>query len=187
MVQEKVYGHTTRHRKSKKHLSSSVWFIAIALTAILGYLAGVYHFQIEAAIGPVFGYKAHSGTIDLSSVQQTYNKLAANFDGKLDTTKLIQGANRGLVDAAGDTYTIYMTPTESTDYNNNLNGNIGAGIGAEIGIKNGNITIIRTLSGNAAIKAGLQANDVILKVNDQSNSGWTVSYTHLTLPTNREV
>ncbi len=174
MVQEKVYRHSVKHRKVKKHLSSSVWFIAIALTAILGYVAGVYHFQIEAAIGPVFGYKAHSGSIDLSSVQQTYNKLAANFDGNLDITKLIQGANKGLVDAAGDEYTVYMTPTESTDYNNNLTGNIGAGIGAEIGVKNGNITIIRTLSGNAAIKAGLLANDVILKVNDQSTSGWTV-------------
>lgn len=176
MTQEKVKvsKHVIKHRRIKKHLSNSVWFIAIALTAGLGYVAGVYHYQIEAAIGPVFGYKAHSGSIDLSSVQQTYNKLSANFDGKLDTTKLIQGANKGLVDAAGDEYTVYMTPTESTDLNDSLTGNIGAGIGAEIGIKNGNVTIIRTLSGNAAIKAGLKANDVILKVNDQSTSGWTV-------------
>ncbi len=176
MVQKKVKEskHIVKHRRIKKHLSPSLWFIAIALTAALGYVAGVYHYQIEAAIGPVFGYKVHSGNIDLSSVQQTYNKLAANFDGNLDTTKLIQGANRGLVDAAGDTYTIYMSPQESKDYSDTLSGNIGAGIGAEIGIKNGNVTIIRTLSGNAAIKAGLQANDVIIKINDQSTSGLTV-------------
>ena len=176
MVQKKVKEskHIVKHRRIKKHLSPSLWFIAIALTAALGYVAGVYHYQIEAAIGPVFGYKVHSGNIDLSSVQQTYNKLAANFDGNLDTSKLIQGANRGLVDAAGDTYTIYMSPQESKDYSDTLSGNIGAGIGAEIGIKNGNVTIIRTLSGNAAIKAGLQANDVIIKINDQSTSGLTV-------------
>lgn len=176
MVQKKVKEskHVVKHRRIKKHLSSSVWFIAIAFTAALGYVAGVYHYQIEAAIGPVFGYKVHSGNIDLSSVQQTYNKLAANFDGNLDTNKLIQGANSGLVDAAGDTYTMYMDPQKAKDYNDTLSGNIGAGIGAEIGLKNGNITIIRTLSGNAAIKAGLQANDVILKINDQSTSGWTV-------------
>ena len=177
MAKEKVktHKHVVKHRRIKKHIApNAIWFIAIALTAALGYVAGVYHYQIEAAIGPVFGYKAHSGSIDLSSIQQTYNKLAAKYDGKLDTVKLIQGANSGLVDAVGDIYTVYMNPQESKSYSDTLSGNIGAGIGAEIGIKNGNTTIIRTLSGNAAIKAGLQANDVILKVNDQSTSGWTV-------------
>lgn len=171
---EKVVKHVAKQRRIKKHLPYNIWFIVIALTAALGYVAGSYHYQIEAAIGPVFGYKSHSGNIDLTSLQQTYNQLAANYDGKLDTTLLIQGANRGLVDAAGDIYTVYMTPQESMDYSNNLSGNIGAGIGAEVGIRNDKITIIRTLSGNAAIKAGLLANDVVLKVNDQSTSGWTV-------------
>ena len=176
MTQEKVKvaEHVVKHRRIKKHLSSSLWFVAIAFTAAVGYVAGVYHYQIEAAIGPVFGYQAHSGDIDLSSLQQTYNQLAANYDGKLDTNLLIQGANRGLVDAAGDTYTVYMSPQETTNFDNSLSGNIGSGIGAEIGIKNDKITIIRVLADNAAIKAGLNANDVILNINDQSTSGWTV-------------
>jgi carboxyl-terminal processing protease len=183
MVQneDKAVKHALKHRTRKKALVikawPGTWFILIALAAAIGYVAGVYHYQIEASIGPVFGYNAHSGSIDLSSVQQTYNQLAANFDGKLDTTALIQGADRGLVEAAGDTYTVYMSPSETTDYNNTLSGDIGGGIGAEIGIKNNLVTIIRTLSNNAAIKAGLQANDVVLKVNDQSTSGWTVEKT----------
>jgi carboxyl-terminal processing protease len=176
--EDEVVNHVSKRRIVKKQLAFKVWpgtwFVLIALAAAVGYVAGVYHYQIEASIGPVFGYKSHSGSIDLSSVQQTYNQLAAKFDGKLDTTALIQGANRGLVEAAGDTYTVYMTPSETTDYNNTLSGDIGGGIGAEIGIKNNQITIIRTLQNNAAIKAGLQANDVVLKVNDQSTTGWTV-------------
>lgn len=169
--------HIIKHRRAKKHISANLWLIIIAVALLLGYVAGLYHYQIESAIGPVFGYNAHSGNIDLSSLQDTYNKLAANFDGKLDTAKLIQGANKGLVDAAGDTYTLYMTPQEATDYNNSLSGNIGGGIGAEIGIKNDKITIIRTLPNNPAEKAGLAANDVVLSVNDQSTSGWTVEKT----------
>ncbi len=169
-----VTKHVVKHRRINKHLSSSLWLIAIALMAIIGYIAGTYHYQIEAAIGPVFGYKAHSGTIDLSSVQQTYNKLVGSYDGKLDTNLLIQGANRGLVDAVGDTYTVYMTPEEAKAYSDNLTGNIGAGIGAEIGIKNNKITIYRTINGNAAVKAGLMANDVVISVNDQLTDGWTV-------------
>jgi carboxyl-terminal processing protease len=175
---EKTVKHVLKHRTQKKSqvfkLWPGTWVILIALAAAIGYVAGLNHYQIEASIGPVFGYNAHSGSIDLSSVQQTYNQLAANFDGKLDTTALIQGASRGLVEAAGDTYTVYMSPSETTDYNNTLSGDIGGGIGAEIGIKNNQVTIIQTLPNNAAIKAGLQADDVLLDVNGQSTTGWTV-------------
>ena len=170
----KATEHVVKHRRNNKHLPVNLWIVIVAVALAIGYFAGLYHYQIEAAIGPVFGYNAHSGSIDLSSLQDTYNKLAANFDGKLDTTKLVQGANKGLVDAAGDTYTLYMTPQEATDYNNSLSGNIGGGIGAEIGLKNDKVTIIRTLPNNPAEKAGLAANDMILTVNDQSTSGWTV-------------
>jgi len=152
-------------------------FIIIALVAGLGYVAGTYHSQVEAAIGPVFGYKAHAGDLNVSSLQETYNKLAAHFDGKLDTAALIQGANRGMVEAAGDTYTTYFSPTEAVEFNNTLNGTIGGGIGAEIGIKNDKLTIIRPLKDNPAIRAGLLANDVIISVNDQLVEGWTVDKT----------
>lgn len=161
-------------KKSKIKLSYSFWFIIIAIASGLGYIAGVYHYQIEAAIGPVFGYKSHSGNIDLSSLQETYNKLAANYDGDLDINKLIEGANSGLVDAAGDAYTVYMTPEETVEYNNNLSGNIGAGIGAEIGIRNNKVTIIRVLDNNPAKSAGLMGGDIILQVNDDSTDNWTV-------------
>ena len=173
-IKSKIIGFIAKHRRAKKHLSPAMLFIIIAFTAALGYGAGMYHYQIEAAIGPVFGYKAHSGTIDVSSLQQTYNQLAANYDGTLDATLLVQGANRGMVAAAGDAYTTYMSPQEATDFNNGLSGNIGGGIGAVIGIKNDRTTIMSTLKDNPAIKAGLNAYDTILKVNDESTSGWTV-------------
>jgi carboxyl-terminal processing protease len=170
-VATKVVKH---HKKTKRQLSVNLGVILVAISLVIGYLSGVYHYQIEAAIGPIFSYNAHSGSIDLSSVQRTYNELAARFDGKLDTTKLIEGANRGLVDAAGDTYTVYMAPQEATDYNNSLSGNIGGGIGAEIGLRNDQVSIIRPLPNNPAEKAGLAAGDIILSVNDQSTTGWTV-------------
>lgn len=166
--------HVVKHRKTKKYLSPLVLFIVVALTTAVGYVAGTYHYQIEAAMGPMFGYKTHSASIDFSSLQQTYNKLAANYDGKLNITTLVQGANSGLVAAAGDTYTTYMNPAESTSYNNGLEGNIGGGIGAVIGIKNDQITIMSVLANNPAKAAGLLANDTVLKVNDQSTADWTV-------------
>jgi carboxyl-terminal processing protease len=166
--------HDKKIRKNNKFVTPIIVFVAIALSLGFGYVAGTYHYQIEAAIGPVFGCKVHSGDIDLSSLQETYNELAAHYDGKLDTDTLIQGANHGLVDAVGDAYTVYMTPSEAVDFNNTLSGSIGGGIGAQIGLKNNKIVIIKPLKDNPAIKAGLKAGDIVTKVNDDSTSGWTV-------------
>lgn len=174
-IKAKITTHVAKRREPKKAISSNLIFAMVALAAALGYVAGTNHYQIEAAIGPVFGYHAHSGTIDLSSLEQTYNELASNFDGKLDKSKLIQGANRGLVEAAGDGYTMYMSPSEANDYDNSLTGNIGGGIGAEIGIRNDKVTIMSVLADNPAIRAGLQSGDIVLSINDQSTSGYSAT------------
>lgn len=163
-------------KNQKKLISPVVLFIIIALSIVIGFVAGTYKFQIVAAIGPVFGYKSHSGSLDVSSLQQTYNELASRFDGTLDNQLLIEGANRGMVAAAGDDYTVYMSTKEAKEFNDSLSGKIG-GIGAEIGLKNNKITIIRALKDNPAEKAGLFANDIILSVNDQSTDGWAVDKT----------
>lgn len=172
-----VINYLEKRKINVKSMKSAILFILFAATAGVSYLAGTYHFQIEAAIGPVFGYKAHAGEIDLKSLQLTYSKLAANFDGDLDMNKLIQGANKGMVEAAGDGYTTYFTPEEAIEFNKSLTGNIGGGIGAEIGTKNGNTIIVRPLKNNPAIKAGLQANDIILSVNDQLVADWAIDKT----------
>ena len=159
---------------SIKPLSSNTLFLIIAATAAIGFIAGTNSNQIMGLIGPVFGQKVYSGNVDLSSVEATYRALKANYDGTLSDKALIDGANKGLVAAAGDTYTLYMTSSESTTFSDDLTGNIGGGIGAEIGIRNNQATIIRVLKSNPAEKAGLLAGDIILKVNDQSTTGWTV-------------
>jgi carboxyl-terminal processing protease len=128
-------------------------------------------------VAPVLGIKVETGTLDLSSVQRTYQQLKANYDGTLDAQKLIDGASRGLVAAAGDQYTVFMDAQEAKDFNNDLSGKIGGGVGAEIGVRSGQPTIIRVLANNPAEKAGLKTGDVITAVNDQSSVGWTADKT----------
>jgi carboxyl-terminal processing protease len=176
MTQEnaKIVERTEKKRSKRTLLTPLVLLLAVAIALFFGYVAGMYHYQIESAIGPIFGYKSHSSKIDFSSLQETYDVLAAHYDGKLDTKTLIEGANRGMVAAVGDDYTVYMSASESTSYNNSLEGNIGGGIGAIMGLKNNQITIMQILDNNPAKSAGLQTNDVILKINDQSTDSMTV-------------
>lgn len=160
-----------------KGISRPIFFLTIALTLVIGFVAGTRGSEVVATLGPVLGFKVASGALDLSSVQQTYRELKANYDGKLDDKALIEGASRGLVEAAGDQYTVYMDSKAAAEFQRDLSGDIGGGIGAEIGVRSNKPTVIRVLSGNPAEKAGVKPGDMILAVNDQASSGWTADKT----------
>ena len=150
------------------------WFLTLVIVAIVSFVAGARSDALFANVASVFGVRTSNKTIDLSSVQKTYQELIANYDGKLDTQKLIYGANRGLVEAAGDPHTSYMDPDEAKEFDKSLSGQIGGGIGAEIGLRNNKPTIIKPLENSPAQKAGIKAGEVIVKVNDESSSDWSV-------------
>ena len=150
------------------------WFLTLVIVAIVSFVAGARSDALFANVASVFGVRTSNKTIDLSSVQKTYQELVANYDGKLDTQKLIYGANRGLVEAAGDPHTVYMDPDETKEFDKSLSGQIGGGIGAEIGLRNNKPTIIKPLENSPAQKAGIKAGEAIVKVNDESSSDWSV-------------
>ncbi|TWP17884.1 S41 family peptidase [TM7 phylum sp. oral taxon 352] len=150
------------------------WFLTLVIVAIVSFVAGARSDALFANVSSVFGVRTSNKTIDLSSVQKTYQELIANYDGKLDTQKLIYGANRGLVEAAGDPHTAYMDPDETKEFDKSLSGQIGGGIGAEIGLRNNKPTIIKPLENSPAQKAGIKAGEAIVKVNDEASSDWSV-------------
>jgi len=168
----------TQHSKrapAARPIPDAVKVVAVIAVLGIGYVAGTFQSQIFAIIAPAFGIKTSAATLDLSSVQKTYQELKANYDGNIDDTKLIEGANRGMTAALGDEYTVYFNKTESAQFSNDLSGTIGGGIGVELSLRNEKITAVRVLKDNPAEKAGIMAGDVIVKVNDEEvPSTWTV-------------
>ena len=112
-------------------------------------------------------------SINYSALQQEYDLIKQNYDGKLTAQQLQQGAEAGLANATGDPYTEYFSPSEAKNFNNQLN-NTFTGIGAVLGVSNGNIVIISPVSGFPADKAGIQPGDVISSINGTSTSGMNI-------------
>jgi len=158
--------------KRSTAISKNIFILSITLTLVVGFISGTRSQELLGAVAPILGIKVESGTLELGTVQTTYQQLKANYDGQLDEQALIDGANRGLVEAAGDTYTVFMDKKESEAFDKDLSGEIGGGIGAEIGVRAGQPTIVRVLAGNAAEKVGVKAGDIIIKVNDEQADGW---------------
>ena len=163
--------------KVQAGISKSVYFLTIGVVAVVGFVGGTRSNELLAAVAPVFGIKVDTSVLELATVQKTYQELKANYDGELDKKKLIDGASRGLVQAAGDQYTVFMDAEEAAEFEKDLSGEIGGGIGAEIGVRSSKPTILRVLSGNPAERAGVKAGDVITGVNDQSTNGWNAEKT----------
>ncbi|HYG84153.1 MAG TPA: S41 family peptidase [Verrucomicrobiae bacterium] len=157
-----------KHSSQKRGISYGLLAVIVALTLIIGFIAGTRSHQL-ASIFPFLKQQS----LDLSSIQETYNQLQRNYDGKLDVQKLLDGANRGLAEAAGDPYTTFLTADEAAEFTQELEGTF-SGVGAELGRRDDKLTIISTLDNSPARRAGLRANDVIVRINDEPATGFSV-------------
>lgn len=127
-----------------------------------------------AGLSPVAANKPLTTALDYSSVDQVYGLLRQDFDGNLNSTKLLDGAKSGLVGATGDPYTQFFNAADAKTFNNELAGSF-TGIGAELGTDDANnIVIVSPLSGYPAEKAGLKPKDIIAAVDGHTTSGMSV-------------
>ena len=156
----------------KVNLTTTI--IISTITLIGGLALGLNWDTLTSNVGPYLGGKKAAESIDFSELNSVYKKLAEDFDGELDSKKIIEEAKRGLVNAAGDKYTYYLTATEAEEFQKDLNGDVGAGIGVEIGERDGYIKVLRTTPDNPARKAGVLAGDIIYKADGEDISALSV-------------
>lgn len=162
--------------KNKSNNSKVKVLKYIVLIAVLGvtYLGVFYLGNMVATKGVIMGTVPEKAIDDLSQVgdiSKYYNlfnlrnMLFSTYDGEIDDEKLLEGAMKGMADAIGDPYTVYMNQDEFITFIESSQGSF-YGIGAQLGIRDNNVTVIAPVEGSPAEKAGLKAGDIILKVDD---------------------
>ncbi len=107
--------------------------------------------------------------VDFALFWQVWSKLNEKYvdKGKLDSQKLVYGAIEGMVNSAGDPYTVFFEPVISKKFKEEISGEFG-GVGIEIGKKSGVLTVIAPVKDTPAYKAGIKAGDKILKIDSKS-------------------
>ncbi|MBR3230492.1 S41 family peptidase [Candidatus Saccharibacteria bacterium] len=153
--------------KAKKvNLGGAIVVSVIML--VVGLFLGVNCPSFLAEFAPYLGFeKNYSSEMDWSSLNEVYNKLVNYYDGDLKRDEMIEGAKKGLTEALGDIYTVYMNADEAQEYMDDLHGNVGAGIGVEMGMRDGYVRVLRTLPDNPAREAGILAGDILYKVDGE--------------------
>lgn len=163
-------GRPKRRAQLRLWLKGAGGLALLVLVFLLGQAVGDGRISI--------GHDAVSGKLpaqlDYSSVNKVYQSLKENYDGKLTESQLEDGLKHGLAEATNDPYTVYFTPKEARDFNDQLN-NSFSGIGAQLGQdKNKNLQIIAPIAGLPADKAGLKAGDLIVQIDNTSTTGMSL-------------
>ena len=103
--------------------------------------------------------------IDLDKFYDVYETLINNYYDDVDKDTLVDEAIAGMVSSVGDIYTSY-TSTDGVDEFNELVNGVYEGIGCTIQLQEDGVKIIEVFEDSPSYKAGLKANDIILKVDD---------------------
>lgn len=111
---------------------------------------------------------------EFNKLYKAYDELTGKYFEQVDEHALIEGAIDGMVQALDDPYSDYMTKEENEHFKESISSSF-EGIGAEIQQMDGNIVVVSPIKGTPAEEAGIQPNDIIMAVDDESIQGMSAN------------
>ena len=102
-----------------------------------------------------------------------FERVRADYVEKPDDSKLIETAINGML-AGLDPHSSYMDPKSFRDMQVQTRGEFG-GLGIEVTMEEGLIKVVAPIDETPAAKAGVQANDIITKLDDEQVQGLTLN------------
>lgn len=143
------------------------FIVAVIIAFILGFAGG----QANLLFSTVDN---QSGSANFKTFWNVYQTIQDNSLKKLNSQRALDGAIDGLVSSLNDPFSVYMTKSQSKDFQNQLD-NKFEGIGAELSLKDSVLTVISPLPNSPAEEAGLKPKDKILKVGDKSTQAMSLA------------
>ncbi|HEY9595369.1 MAG TPA: S41 family peptidase, partial [Spirochaetia bacterium] len=140
-----------------------VWTV---VTAVL--LAGLAFFALSPRI--LAGSQEDETQAYLSTIGQIFREVRDTYvdANKAQPKALYEGALKGMFEALGDPYSMYLTASEWTDMTDISTGSFG-GVGLEITkVDKVGAQVVSAIEGTPGYRAGITAGDIIIKVNGSS-------------------
>lgn len=154
-----------REEKSK-YISQFLFNIfLIAATAIITYVITV-NVTINSYLS-----KSNSAymTAKMSLIK---SKLESSYIYDIDNDEMIEGAIKGYVSGLGDKYTQYLTQEELKSLIESTTGSyVGIGVYLAVIAETNEVVVLGTVEGAVAESVGIQAGDIIIKIDDVDYKG----------------
>ncbi|MGE0482863.1 MAG: S41 family peptidase [Gammaproteobacteria bacterium] len=110
---------------------------------------------------------------DIRVLVEVFHKIKKDYVEAVDDKTLIENAMRGML-AGLDPHSAYLDPEEYLDLQEGTSGEFG-GLGIEVGMEDGFVKVIAPIDGTPAQEAGIQAGDVIVRLDDTPVKGMNLN------------
>jgi carboxyl-terminal processing protease len=148
----------------RNHRRSAGAFVAIVVALLLGCLIG---YSVDGRV------MAQGDTYDeLKVFTEVLSHIENKYVEPVDPDQLIDGAIRGMLDTL-DPHSSYMKKSSYDELKVDTKGEFG-GIGIQISVKDHQLVVISPIEDTPADRAGIQAGDVITKVDGEATKDMTL-------------
>ncbi len=123
-----------------------------------------------------FALKSGNQTLPLAQLKkfsEVYARIKRDYVEEVDDKKLITDAISGMLTGL-DPHSAYLNKAAFADLREGTSGEYG-GLGIEVGMENGFIKVIAPIDDTPAQKAGLKSGDLIIRLDDKSVKGMSMS------------
>jgi len=163
----------------EKKISIANAIVLFGVVLLLGLGLGASSDFLRSYVNEKAASVAPSGDLgnkDFSVYWEVYRQLQENYvdPAKLNAEKMLQGSIKGMVEALGDSPTVYLDAKETAEFKKSQSGSY-SGIGAELDFVNKSVVVVAPFDGSPAAKAGLEAKDIIAKVDGKSTANKTLT------------
>ena len=139
------------------------------------------------AVSQCFSQSSADSELKLSSFQYikrfnyVFDQILQNYVDELDPKILYEGALKGMMEAIGDPYTVYLDPDSMRDMNETTSGNFG-GVGLTISKSTENtpekpayVEVASPVEDSPGAKAGIQSGDKIIAIEGEPTPSMTMN------------
>jgi carboxyl-terminal processing protease len=149
---------------------TSLMFLGAVAGAAVTLLATQPHI---ALLGSTAKAAASDTYRELNLFGDVFERVRADYVEKPDDKKLIESAINGML-AGLDPHSSYMDPKSFRDMQVQTRGEFG-GLGIEVTMEDGLIKVVAPIDDTPAAKAGIRANDIITRLDDEAVQGMTLN------------
>ena len=110
---------------------------------------------------------------ELQAFSEVFSRIKSDYVESVDDKSLIEDAIRGMLGGL-DPHSSYLNTTEFADLKIGTTGQFG-GLGIEVSMENGFVKVISPIDDTPASRAGVQASDLIIMLDDKQVKGMTLN------------
>ena len=110
---------------------------------------------------------------ELRNFSDIFARIKTDYVEEVDDKTLLENAIRGMLSGL-DPHSTYLNPDEYKELKIGTTGKFG-GLGIQVGMEDGFVKVISPIDDTPAFRAGLEAGDLIIRLNDKSVKGMTLN------------